>query len=53
MYLLDTNVVSEIRKVEEGRADARVAATLAPRSTLLLLPSPVTYVDRTVADVRN
>ncbi len=26
MYLLDTNVVSEIRKVEEGRADARVAA---------------------------
>ena len=26
MYLLDTNVVSEVRKVEEGRADARVAA---------------------------
>lgn len=26
MYLLDTNVVSEIRKVSEGRADAQVAA---------------------------
>ncbi|MFT4190176.1 MAG: type II toxin-antitoxin system VapC family toxin [Comamonas sp.] len=26
MYLLDTNVVSELRKVEEGKADPRVAA---------------------------
>ncbi len=26
MYLLDTNVVSELRKVRMGRADARVAA---------------------------
>ncbi|MEK9802169.1 MAG: type II toxin-antitoxin system VapC family toxin [Curvibacter sp.] len=26
MYLLDTNVVSELRKVRSGRADARVAA---------------------------
>jgi predicted nucleic acid-binding protein len=26
MYLLDTNVVSELRKVRAGRADARVAA---------------------------
>lgn len=26
MYLLDTNVVSELRKVAEGKADARVAA---------------------------
>lgn len=26
MYLLDTNVVSELRKIRTGRADARVAA---------------------------
>ena len=26
MYLLDTNVISELRKVRAGRADARVAA---------------------------
>lgn len=26
MYVLDTNVVSELRKVRSGRADARVAA---------------------------
>ena len=26
MYLLDTNVVSELRKVKTGKADARVAA---------------------------
>lgn len=26
MYLLDTNVVSELRRVRSGRADARVAA---------------------------
>ena len=26
MFLLDTNVVSELRKVRAGRADARVAA---------------------------
>jgi predicted nucleic acid-binding protein len=26
MYLLDTNVVSELRKVRAGKADARVAA---------------------------
>ena len=26
MYLLDTNVVSELRKVRTGKADARVAA---------------------------
>src|SRR5450631_4180014 len=26
MYLLDTNVVSELRKVQAGKADARVAA---------------------------
>lgn len=28
MYLLDTNVVSEIRKIAAGRGDARVAAWL-------------------------
>ena len=26
MYLLDTNVVSELRKARTGKADARVAA---------------------------
>ena len=26
MYLLDTNVISELRKVEDGKADAAVVA---------------------------
>jgi predicted nucleic acid-binding protein len=38
MYVLDTNVVSELRKAKDGRADLRVTAWAAsvPRTSLFL-----------------
>ena len=31
MFVLDTNVISELRKVGDGKADARVAAWVSGR----------------------
>jgi predicted nucleic acid-binding protein len=42
MYLLDTNVVSEIRKVRTGRANAGVAAWSSEVDTAALFLSAVT-----------
>lgn len=42
MLLLDTNVVSEIRKVRTGRADPKVAAWVATLSTASLFVSTIT-----------
>lgn len=42
MYLLDTNVVSELRKVRTGKADARVAAWADSVETADLFISVIT-----------
>ena len=42
MYLLDTNVVSELRKVRSGRADANVTAWASRVATLQLYLSVIT-----------
>lgn len=45
MYLADTNVVSEIRKVESGRADARVASWQANVPPSLVYVSAITIYE--------
>lgn len=45
MYLLDTNVVSELRKVEAGRADARVARWQASIPSGLMHISAITLYE--------
>ena len=42
MFLLDTNVVSELRKVGDGRADAKVNAWLSAADPSNFYVSPVT-----------
>ena len=42
MYVLDTNVVSEIRKIEVGRADPNVAAWARRAETDLIYISAIT-----------
>lgn len=42
MYLLDTNVVSELRKVRSGKADAGVAAWAAPTPSAEMFASAIT-----------
>jgi toxin FitB len=42
MYLLDTNVVSELRKARSGRADRNVTTWAAGMASLLLYVSAVT-----------
>lgn len=42
MYLLDTNVVSELRKARAGKADRHVAAWAAPVSLTQLFISVIT-----------
>jgi predicted nucleic acid-binding protein len=54
MFLLDTNVLSELRKVHAGRADARVAAwadnvNAARRSGQLSVPDPRPFHDGLIA----
>lgn len=45
MYVLDTNVVSELRKVKSGRADARVSRWSASVPTARLFISVVTLME--------
>jgi toxin FitB len=45
MYLLDTNVVSELRKTVAGRADPRVAAWNAGKSPTTQFISSVTILE--------
>lgn len=52
MYLLDTNVVSELRKVAEGRADARVAAWQADLDELACFLSVITLQELQVGVLR-
>ena len=45
MYLLDTNVVSELRKAPSGRADAKVVAWAASVSVPMLFISSITVLE--------
>ena len=45
MFLLDTNVISELRKVSEGRADANVAAWLSKEDAANFYISAVTLME--------
>jgi predicted nucleic acid-binding protein len=45
MYLLDTNVVSELRKAPSGRADANVIAWAASVTTPMLFLSSITILE--------
>ena len=45
MFLLDTNVVSELRKVNTGRADVHVARWQAAQSPEVLFLSAVTILE--------
>ena len=45
MYLLDTNVISELRKAGDGRADAKVVAWLNSVDTATLYVSAVTVME--------
>jgi len=45
MYLLDTNVVSELRKAPSGRANANVIAWAASVTTSMLFLSSITILE--------
>lgn len=52
MYLLDTNVVSEIGKVVEGKADLRVAAWQSQVDTINCFISAVTLMELEIGVLR-
>ena len=45
MFLLDTNVISELRKVGDGRADARVTAWVSGRDASSFYISALTLME--------
>ena len=45
MFLLDTNVISELRKLGDGRADARVAAWISGRDAASFYISALTLME--------
>ena len=45
MFLLDTNVVSELRKVGDGRADARVTAWISEHDAASFYVSALTLME--------
>ena len=52
MYLLDTNVVSELRKVGDGKADASVVAWLSGVDAGLLFLSAITLMEVEIGVLR-
>ena len=52
MYLLDTNVVSELRKVRAGKADANVVRWIQGVPTALLFISAITLFELEVGVLR-
>lgn len=52
MYLLDTNVISEIGKVVEGKADAHVAAWQSQLDTVNCFISAVTLMELEIGVLR-
>lgn len=45
MFLLDTNVISELRKAGDGKADANVTAWLSDQDTSQLYVSAITLME--------
>jgi len=52
MYLLDTNVISELRKLGDGRADANVTAWLADRDANSFFISVITVMELEIGILR-
>ena len=52
MYLLDTNVVSELRKLGDGKADARVAAWVEARDAAGFYISALTLMELEIGILR-
>lgn len=52
MYLLDTNVLSELRKLGDGRADAKVTAWLANRDANSFFISVITVMELEIGILR-
>ena len=52
MFLLDTNVVSELRKVGDGRADARVTAWIAAEDAASFFISALTPMELEIGILR-
>lgn len=52
MYLLDTNVLSELRKLGDGRADANVTAWLANRDASSFFISVITVMELEIGILR-
>lgn len=52
MFLLDTNVVSELRKVGDGRADARVTEWIGARDAGLFHLSALTVMELEIGILR-
>lgn len=52
MFLLDTNVVSEIRKLGDGKADARVTAWVSEREATSFYISVLTLMELEIGILR-
>lgn len=52
MYLLDTNVISELRKAGDGRADARVTAWIAREDAARFHISAITVMELEIGVLR-
>ena len=52
MFLLDTNVISELRKLGDGRADARVAAWVSDRDAASFYISALTLMELEIGILR-
>ena len=52
MFVLDTNVVSELRKLGDGRADARVTAWIAGQDAASLYISALTLMELEIGVLR-
>lgn len=52
MFLLDTNVISELRKVGDGRADAQVTAWVSARDAATFYVSALTLMEIEIGILR-
>ena len=52
MFVLDTNVISELRKVGDGKADARVTAWLADADAASFYISALTLMELEIGTLR-
>ncbi len=52
MFILDTNVISELRKVGDGRADPRVTAWLSNQDASVCFISSLTLMELEIGVLR-